>query len=255
MEEQTDNNSFAFLNIKINNLTGQEALEASEEYLKTKRKAFIAFANVDVVIRAEADTYLSEILKKADLTLADGKPLLWISGLYKKPIREKVSGSDFVPRLCKMAEDRQYSVYLLGGAEGVAKEAAKNLRQQYPKLVIAGTNCPPYGFEKDEAAVEQICQSISDAAPDILIVCLGCPKQEKFIYENIEKYDAVLSVCAGATIDFLAGNLKRSPKWMSDIGLEWFFRFLMEPRRLFKRYFIDDMKIAVLMFKYWPRKR
>mgnify|MGYP001021427218 FL=1 len=91
---------------------------------------------------------------------------------------------------------------------------------------------------------------ISEKKPDVLIACFGCPKQEKWIYENYQKYGAKVSICAGATVDFLAGNVNRAPKWMSDHGLEWFYRFLQEPKRMFKRYFIDDVKILSLIFKY-----
>ena len=91
---------------------------------------------------------------------------------------------------------------------------------------------------------------ISDVHPDILITCFGCPKQEKWIYENYRKYDAKVSICAGATVDFLAGNVKRAPRWMSEHGFEWFYRFLQEPNRMFKRYFIDDMKVIKLIRKY-----
>ena len=91
---------------------------------------------------------------------------------------------------------------------------------------------------------------INRAKPDLLFACLGCPKQEKWIVKNIDKYNAKVSICAGATVDFLAGNIKRAPKWMSNCGLEWFYRFLQEPKRLFKRYFIDDVKILKLIKKY-----
>lgn len=251
----TETKSFQFLNIKIDNLTEDELLCAAKKRIEVGQKSMIAFANVDVIVRAEKDSLLRNILLNSDFTLADGKPLLWISNLYKKPICQKVSGSDFVPRLCEMAEREQYSIYLLGGAPGTPERAAANLQQKHPGLKIAGLFSPEYGFEKNEAQVESVRQMISAAAPDILIVCLGCPKQEKFIYENMEKYQAVLSVCAGATIDFLAGNTRRCPKWMSNAGLEWFYRVLMEPRRLFKRYFIDDTKIIGLVYKYRPSKR
>lgn len=251
----TADKSIPFMNIKIDNMTQGEVLSEAKKHIVSKRKAVIAFANVDVIIRAEKDAYLREILKKSNYTLADGKPLLWISQLYKKPICEKISGSDFVPCLCKMAEREQFSVFFLGGAQGVAEKAVRNLLDTYPAMKIAGTYSPEKGFEKDQLQLEIIRKKISDAAPDILIVCLGCPKQEKFIYENMAEYDAVLSVCAGATIDFMAGNVRRCPRWVSDVGLEWFFRVLMEPRRLFKRYFIDDIAIVKLIFKYWPSKR
>ena len=120
-----------------------------------------------------------------------------------------------------------------------------------PGIQIVGTYAPPFGFEKDEKELDKINQMISDVHPDLLIACLGCPKQEKWIYENIAKYGAKVSVCAGATVDFLAGNVKRAPKWMSEHGFEWFYRFLQEPKRMFKRYFIDDFAIIRLVFKYW----
>lgn len=247
--------SFPFLNIKINNLSEHELLTAARERIEAKQKSMIAFANVDVIIRAEKDAHLREILNKADYTLADGMPLLWISKLYRQPIHKKISGADFVPVLCEMAEQEGFSIYLLGGASGITERAAVNLQQKHPALKIAGLCSPEYGFEKDEIQLKMIRDQISGAAPDILIVCLGCPKQEKFIYENMGKYKAVLSVCAGATVDFLAGSVKRCPKWMSNVGLEWFYRVLMEPRRLFKRYFIDDAAIIRLVFKYRPRER
>ena len=103
---------------------------------------------------------------------------------------------------------------------------------------------------KDEKELDKINQMISGVHPDLLIACFGCPKQEKWIYENISKYDAKVSVCAGATVDFLSGNVNRAPRWMSEHGLEWFYRFLQEPKRMFKRYFVDDVKIVGLIKKY-----
>ena len=124
------------------------------------------------------------------------------------------------------------------------------MEEKLPEIHIVGTYAPPLGFENDEKELDKINQMISDVHPDLLIACFGCPKQEKWIYENIEKYDAKVSVCAGATVDFLAGNVKRAPKWMSESGLEWFYRFLQEPKRMFKRYFVDDVGILKLMRKY-----
>lgn len=184
------------------------------------------------------------------MVLVDGKPLIWISKLYKRQIKEKVSGSDLVPQLCKRAADENYTIFIIGGKDGVAEQAKKKLEQKFPGIRIVGTYAPPLGFENDESELDKINQMITDAHPDLLIGCLGCPKQEKWIYENYMKYDATVSVCAGATVDFLAGNIKRAPRWMSDHGLEWFYRFLQEPKRMFKRYFLDDVKILRLIFKY-----
>ena len=212
-------------------------------------------------MKMENDDYLRRISNEADMVLVDGKPLIWISKLYKRQIKEKVSGSDLVPQLCKRAADENYTIFIIGGKDGVAEQAKKKLEQKFPGIRIVGTYAPPLGFENEdselakiiqmiESELDKINQMITDAHPDLLIGCLGCPKQEKWIYENYMKYDATVSVCAGATVDFLAGNIKRAPRWMSDHGLEWFYRFLQEPKRMFKRYFLDDVKILRLIFKY-----
>ena len=149
-----------------------------------------------------------------------------------------------------MAAMEKYSIFIIGGKDGIAEQAKMELEKKYSNINIVGTYAPPIGFEKDDKELEKINKMISKKKPDLLFACLGCPKQEKWIYENISKYDAKVSICAGATVDFLAGNVKRAPKWMSDHGLEWFYRFLQEPKRLFKRYFIDDVKILKLIKKY-----
>ena len=239
-----------FLNTYVNNITMDEALVNVEKLISQKKKSYIVAVNVDVIMKIEEDKYLKKISDEADMTLVDGKPLIWISKLKKKPIKEKISGSDLVPRLCELAAKKEYTIFIIGGKGGIANKAKQELEKKYKNIKIVGTSSPPFGFEKDEKELENINKMISDCQPDLLFACLGCPKQEKWIYENIDKYDAKVSICAGATVDFLAGNVKRAPKWMSDNGLEWFYRFLQEPKRLFKRYFIDDIKIIKLIKKY-----
>lgn len=238
------------LNTYVNNVTLDETLDEIDELIHKRKKSYIVAINVDVVMKMESDDYLRRITNEADMVLVDGKTLIWISKLYKRQIKEKVSGSDLVPQMCKRAADENYTIFIIGGKDGVAEQAKKKLEQKFPGIRIVGTYAPPLGFENDESELDKINQMITDAHPDLLIGCLGCPKQEKWIYENYMKYDATVSVCAGATVDFLAGNIKRAPRWMSDHGLEWFYRFLQEPKRMFKRYFLDDVKILRLIFKY-----
>ena len=239
-----------FLNTYINNITMEEALDCIEENIAKKKKSYVVAINVDVVMQMEKDLLLREISDKADLTLVDGKPLIWISKIQKKPIKEKISGSDLVPKLCEVANEKGYSIYILGGKDGIAEKAKHKLEQQYKDIRIVGTYSPPIGFEDDQQELDKINSLINKAKPDLLFACLGCPKQEKWINENNNKNKAIVSICAGATVDFLAENVKRAPRWMSNCGLEWFYRFLQEPKRLFRRYFIDDMKIIKLIFKY-----
>ncbi len=238
------------LNTYVNNLTMSETIDAVEELIKSEKKSYVVAINVDVVIKIENDPYLKKIVDNADMVLVDGKPLVWISNFYGKPLKAKISGSDLVPLLCEEASKKQYSIFIIGGKEGVAEQAKQNLEKRLPGIRIVGTYAPTYGFEKNDAELNKINTLLSEAKPDLLIACFGCPKQEKWIFENISKYDAKVSICAGATVDFLAGNIKRAPRWMSEHGLEWLYRFLQEPKRMFRRYFIDDMKIFRLILKY-----
>ena len=238
------------LNTYVNNVNMDEAIHAIEDMIASEKKSYIVAINVDVVMKIENDSYLKDITDKADMVLVDGKPLEWIAKWHKRPIKAKISGSDLVPLLCKRATEKGYSLFIIGGKDGIAEKAKQNLERDLPGIRIVGTYAPPFGFEKDERELKKINEMISNAHPDILIACFGCPKQEKWIYENYQKYDAKVSVCAGATVDFLAGNVNRAPKWMSDHGLEWFYRFLQEPKRMFKRYFVDDIKIIKLIRKY-----
>lgn len=240
----------ALLNTYINNLTMSETVEAIEKMIEEERKSYVVAINVDVVMKIESDSYLKEIVDNADMVLVDGKPLVWISKLYGKPLKAKISGSDLVPILCEVSAQKGYRMFIIGGKDGIAEQAKKRLEEKYPDIQIVGTYAPPMGFEKDKKELSKINGMISEMKPDLLITCFGCPKQEKWIYENINRYDAKVSVCAGATVDFLAGNVKRAPRWMSEHGLEWFYRFLQEPKRMFRRYFIDDVKIIRLIRKY-----
>ena len=242
------------LNTYINNVNMNEAIQSIENMIVSKKKSYIVAINVDVVMKIENDAYLKEITDQADMVLVDGKPLVWIAKWQKKPIKAKISGSDLIPILCKRASEKCFSVFIIGGKDGVAEKAKQNLERDMPGIKIVGTYAPPIGFEKDDVEINKINHMISLAHPDILIACFGCPKQEKWIYENYKKYDATVSICAGATVDFIAGNINRAPKWMSNHGLEWFYRFLQEPKRMFKRYFIDDLKILGLIRKYGDRK-
>lgn len=238
------------LNTYVNNISMDETLYEICRFIEEKRKSYIVAINVDVVIKIEKDEYLKKITNEASLTLVDGKPLLWIAKWHNHPVKAKVSGSDLVPALCKIAANKGYSIFIIGGAEGVAEKAKENIENEYSDIKIVGTYSPPFGFEKDEEEIKKINYMISSVHPDLVIACFGCPKQEKWVYENYKKYDAFVSVCAGATVDFLAGNIKRAPKWMSNHGLEWLYRITQDPKRLVKRYLIDDVKIFKLAWKY-----
>lgn len=239
-----------FLNTKIDNLTMQEAVDKIDEMIKNGGYHYLVTPNVDHIVKLEQDKELKKVYDNADLILTDGMPLIWISKLKKAPIREKVSGSDLFPKVCELAAKKNYSVFLLGAAEGVADMAAKNLMRKYNGLNIVGTYSPSYGFEKKEDEINYIIEIINNVKPDILAVGLGAPKQEIFIYKYKNKLRVPVSLAIGASIDFEAGNIKRAPKWMQKFGLEWFYRLCKEPKRMFKRYLVNDLKIFKIVWKY-----
>lgn len=239
-----------FMNTEVDSLNMAEVLDRIDKLIQIKKNSYVVTPNVDHIVQLEKDSELQKVYKNADLILADGKPLIWISNYYKTPIKEKVSGSDLFPLLCEMAGEKGYKMFFLGAAEGVAARAATNLKKRYSNLEVAGVYSPPFGFEENEEEVEKILQMIIKSNVDILIVGLGAPKQEKFIFKYHDRLNVPISLGLGASLDFEAGNIKRAPKWMQKSGLEWLFRITQDPRRMFKRYIIDDIKIIRLVRKY-----
>lgn len=238
------------LNIEVDNLTMKESIDKIDDIILSGKPSYVVTPNVDHIVKLETDLEFQKVYNEADLILTDGMPLIWISKLKKKPIKEKVSGSDLFPNVCKLASEKGYTMFLLGAAEGVAKKAAENLINKYNGLNIVGTYSPSYGFEKKEDEIKKIIKMINKVKPDILAVGLGAPKQEKFLYKYKNELNVPISLAIGASIDFEAGNINRAPIWMQKSGLEWFYRLLKEPNRMFRRYLIDDIKILSMIRKY-----
>lgn len=243
-------NRMRFMNTYIDNITMKETLRYIEERIEKHAVGQVILLNVDQIVRLEWDSYFREICENSELLLVDGHPLLWIAKLYRKPIRQKICGSDLTPILCREASRKGYSVFFLGAAPGVAEKAAKKMQGKYSELKVAGTYSPPMGFEKDEKEIKKINRILMESKSDILFVGMGVPKQEIFVYENMHEYKIPISVSVGATIDFIAGVQKRAPVWMRRIGFEWLYRLLREPGRMFERYILNDTKIFRLAWKY-----
>lgn len=248
-------NRMRFMNTYVDNITEAEAIEYIEKCIRERKIGHVITPNVDQIVRIEYDPYFKEICDNAELLLVDGHPLLWIARWYQTPIKQKICGSDLVPHLCNVAAKKKYKVFLLGAAEGVAAKAAVNLEKDYPGIIISGTYSPPLGFEKNVEELHKINLMLLNSRSDLLFVGMGVPKQDRFIYENMHKYQIPMSFSIGATIDFIAGEQKRAPRWMTDHGLEWLYRLFSDPKRMFKRYILDDMKIFGLAWKYRKQKK
>lgn len=220
---------------------------------------YIVTPNVDFVVQAREDQELHRILCDADLVICDGMPLVWASKWFGNPIPERVAGSDLATPLLELAHRKQMKLFLLGAAEAINEKAAAMIRLNYPGVQLVGNYSPAYAalVEMDHADINR---RIKEAAPDILLVGFGCPKQEKWISMNYRQIGVPVSIGVGATVDFIAGKVSRAPKWMRQSGLEWLYRLCREPGRMWKRYGKDILVFMSAMIRYrryiqWGTKR
>lgn len=217
---------------------------------------YIVTPNVDHVVRFHRDPAFRKAYEHAFLVLTDGMPILWTAWLLGRPVPEKLSGSDMVPRLSAYAADRGYSVFFFGASDGVAAEAASRMKGRYPNLSVAGVYSPPMGFEKDPAAVSEAIGRLRRAGADICFVALGSPKQEVWLCEHCNECGISVMIGVGAGLDFVSGRVRRAPRWMQYAGLEWIWRLVQEPRRLWHRYLVEDMYFFVLVWReIWQQWR
>jgi len=243
------NNSINLCGVKISSISLEETLSQVDQWVQSRTLSYIVTPNVDHLVKLRGDAEFRRIYETASLVLPDGMPVLWAAGFLGTPLKEKISGSDLFLEICSIAVERGYKLFFLGGRPSAAYGTAEALRKKHPNINIAGVRCPPLGFEKDKEENSNIVDMIKKANPDILFVGLGSPKQEKWIYAHRYEYQAPVSIGIGGSFEFVSGMVKRAPKWMQRIGLEWLWRIMMEPGRLWKRYLIDDMPFFWLVLK------
>ncbi len=194
---------------------------------------FVVTPNVDHTVLANNFPAFQRACEEAHLVLADGLPIIVVSRVLKKPLPERVAGSELVPQLFTAAtHQRPLRVFLLGAAPGVADRAAIRIGQQWPAVTVVGTYSPPFGFEEDPQEEQRILDRLHQAKPELIVVGLAAPQQEIWVHRLHPELPARVVLCGGATIDFIAGEKKQAPVWMRRTGLEWFFRVMTEPRRL-----------------------
>jgi len=235
--------------VKIDNVSFQCVLDKIDIFIKEKSGVYIVTPNVDHIIKLQKDGEFQQVYRDASLVVADGMPLLWAAKFLGTSLKEKISGSDLFPKLCAVAAEKGYKVFLLGGRDGAAQKAADALKRRHSGLKEVGCYCPSFGFENNEAENELIVRMIKQAGPDILFVGLGTPKQEKWIYRFKNKYQVPVTIGVGASFEFVSGVVKRAPLWIQRLGFEWFWRLAMEPKRLWKRYLVEDMFFFRLIMK------
>jgi N-acetylglucosaminyldiphosphoundecaprenol N-acetyl-beta-D-mannosaminyltransferase len=231
----------------IDSLTCSEALDAIEHLVASGAGGFVVTPNIDHVVNLERDPALRQAYAAAKLTLVDGKPLVWASRLLGAPFPEKISGADLVPLLLQRAALHHWRLYLLGAGPGVAQEAAEKIAQM--GVAIVGTDSPNLSSRVDASESEPVIERIRSARPDLVLVAFGCPKQELWMLRAQDRIRPAVSIGVGITLDFIAGRVKRAPAWMSRSGLEWLFRLSQEPRRLWRRYLVNDPRFLLILLR------
>lgn len=210
----------------------------------------IVTPNVDIMRIVRKSDEARSLVSHSDIVVADGMPLLWAGRIARTPFPARVPGSDLIWSLSGAAADHGRSVYLLGGDTGVPEKAATKLRERFDGLVIAGTDSPPFGFDKSDEGIAATVANVVAAKPDIVFVGLGFPRQERLMVTLAEAVPSAWFLGCGASIPFVAGTLNRAPEWMRRSGLEWVHRLASEPRRLFARYVLHDAPFAARLLTH-----
>ncbi|MGB6294703.1 MAG: WecB/TagA/CpsF family glycosyltransferase, partial [Rivularia sp. (in: cyanobacteria)] len=233
------------LNVNINNVAMSDLLS------KLQGGGLVVTPNVDHLMKLQRDRDFYGVYQEAEYTVCDSKILMYVSRFLGTPIIEKISGSDLFPAFYTYyRNDQSIKIFLLGAEEGIAEIARKNINSKIGRNIIIDTYSPPFGFEKDREECEKILRLINSSNATVLAMGVGAPKQEMWIAKHRKYLHSVkIYLAIGATINFEAGNIKRSPKWMSEVGLEWLYRLSSEPKRLWKRYILDALPFIYLIFK------
>jgi len=247
------NQKIELFGIEFDNLTIEEVKDFITNFIKNGQKGYIVTPNAYHMVLLKKDEEFKKAYKNAKVVLADGNAIIWTSKLLGLPLKAKCSGSDLFIEICKIAAHFNKNIFLLGGMNNSEKIAEQKLRNLFPNINIVSYS-PPFGFENDEKEGKKIIGMINNYNIGILFICVGPPKSEKWIYKNIDKLKVSLVCCFGAALDFFAGTKKRAPVWMQKIGLEWFWRLIQEPKRLWKRYLIGNTIFIFLVIEELLKK-
>ena len=234
----------------VDNLNMAETLDVVEGFIRSGKPHQHVVVNVDKIVKANRDPALRQIINDCDLINADGMPVVWASRLLGKPLKERVTGVDLFEALMARAAEKGWRVFLLGAREEVVSGVARLYPARYPGLTLAGYRNGYWTPEEEEKVVADIAAT----RPDILFVAISSPKKEAFLARYQAAMKVPFAMGVGGTFDVAVGLVKRAPVWMQNAGLEWFYRFLQEPRRMFRRYFIDDMAFVALFAREWVKR-
>ena len=233
------------LGVMVDQINIANALQTINEFIESKQNKLIVTPNAEMIMRAQADKRLRKIINKADLALPDGAGVVLASKILGNPIPERIAGIDVVKELLKVGSEKGYSFYFLGGAPNIAKKAKQKILKVDADLRIN----VHHGYLNRELE-EKVINDIIKKSPDILLVGMGVPLQEKWLASYLEQLPALVGMGVGGTFDILSGTKKRAPNWLQQFNLEWFYRFLQEPQRIMRIAQLPKFIQQVLQQKY-----
>jgi N-acetylglucosaminyldiphosphoundecaprenol N-acetyl-beta-D-mannosaminyltransferase len=229
--------------VGISNLTFKEAIATLNAVIDKGEKIRACVTPVNCIVWAQNDVELKNLYNSADITFCDGVPLIWMSKFLGTPITERITGLDLLPQYVAECAKKGYTMFLLGAKDGVGEALKQKFETEYPDIKIVGVYSPPFATKFSDGENKKMIDMINAVKPNVLWVSLTAPKQDFWIYEHLDKLDVNIAIGVGGAFEVSAGLIKRAPSWMQRYGLEWLFRFFNEPKRLFKRYFVEAPKI------------
>jgi N-acetylglucosaminyldiphosphoundecaprenol N-acetyl-beta-D-mannosaminyltransferase len=233
------------LGCEFNAWSTKETLEQVEKLIKSEQRDYLCTVNTAILTMMRKDSQLENFINNSNFVVADGQPIIWASKYKKDPLPERVTGVELVPDLANLAAKNSWGVFLMGATQDIVTDVAEKLQVQYPNLKISGVED---GFFSGEQSLER-AKLIRESEAKILIVAMGVPRQEYFIDQHWKELGVNFAVGVGGSFDVISGKVKRAPLWMQNSGLEWLYRLLQEPRRLFKRYLNTNTQFIYLFFK------
>jgi N-acetylglucosaminyldiphosphoundecaprenol N-acetyl-beta-D-mannosaminyltransferase len=243
------------MGLELAQVDTQQVLDHLFTCLAARQGGWLLTANLDFLRRSACDAGDNDLYREADLCVADGMPLVWASRVLGERLPERVAGSSLVPLIAQRAAAEERSLYLLGGLPASNAEAARVLQERFPRLVICGRSSPPITEPPSPTQIAEVTGELTRRRPAIVLLGLGSPKQERLIQAVRHALPTSWMVGVGISFSFLAGHVRRAPPWIQDAGFEWLHRLAQEPRRLFRRYLIDDLPFALRLFAWSARER
>lgn len=237
------------LGVQVSSITNPHLLDAFTERIQHKQKTQVCITPVNSVLAATQNPVILDIYNKAEFVLCDGMPIKWAAGFLNTPIVERITGLDLLPNLVAHCAKHDFTIFLLGASPGVGDKLKQTILTQYPNCKVVGVYVPPFMKVFSAEENKKMIDAINAVSPDVLLVSLTAPKQDIWIAENIHHVNATIQIGIGGAFEVMAGLAKRAPKWMHAAGLEWFYRFIQEPKRLFRRYFIEAPLFIPLIIK------